>query len=67
MSLTLSQKIAAWHDEWVKTATFTVDPSYSEAREDSQYPELVEDTTPTPESDAVYWEGVKKIIASHKG
>ena len=67
MSLTLSQKIAAWHDEWVRTATYTVDESYSQAREDSQYPELVEDVTPTPESDARYWEGVQKIIAAHRG
>lgn len=59
--MSIAQQIADWHDEWVRTAKFSVDPSYDAT--DSQYPELVEDVTPTPESDAQYWAGVRRILA----
>lgn len=61
----LSQKIAAWHDKWVKNAAYTVD-SAMWGKDSTVYHELIEDVTPTPESDAEYWAGVQRILAEHQ-
>ena len=60
----LAQQIAEYHDQWAKTAKYTVDPTYAD-NDPSQYPETAMDVSATPDSDAAFWIGLKRIIDAY--
>ena len=57
----LSKRIGEWHDEWAKTAKYTVDPEYAN-RDYTAYDELALEMSADPADEQAYWEGVRRII-----